>query len=224
MTYVFQFGQITQHVPYLLGGAWISLQLALISFGIGAIIGLTGASLRVYGGSLAHLCVDGYVWLFTNAPALITLLFLFNGLPEAGILLSPFQAAAIGLTLVAGAYLVEIMRAGFASVHRSEIDAAEVLGFSRIQIVRHVIAPHLMRTIYAPLSNFFITMVLGSSLAALIGVEELTGRAINISASTLRSIEIFSVVALVYVALTLAASLVLALVGRFVFRVRIKVI
>jgi polar amino acid transport system permease protein len=224
MTYVLQFGQVTQHVPYLLGGAFVTLQLALVSFGFGFVIGLTGAACRAYAGVPVRAFVDAYVWLFTNAPTLITLLFLFNGLPEAGILLSPFAAAAIGLTLVAGAYLTEIMRAGFTSARRNEIEAAEVLGFSRLQIIRDVITPHLIRTIYPPLSGFFITMVLGSSLAALIGVEELTGRAINISASTLRSIEIFLIVAGIYVALTLLASALLALVGRVIFRVKVRVI
>lgn len=224
MNYTFQFGQITQHVPYLLGGAWLSMQLALISFWTGAAIGLACASLAAYGGPAARGGVRAYVSLFTNTPAFIQIYFLFNGLPELGVLLEPFTAAAIGLTLVAGAYLTEIQRAGFESVRQSEIEAAETLGFGRVQTVRHVIVPHLLRTIYAPLASFFIWMLLGSSLAALIGVEELTGRAINVSASTLRSIEVFLVAALIYVALSLLCTALLAAVGRIFFRVRLRII
>jgi polar amino acid transport system permease protein len=148
---------------------------------------------------------------------------LYYALPDAGILLSSMTAVLIGLTLNAGAYLTEILRAGVISVRRSEIEAATSLGMSRLQLVRYVMMPHIAKTIYAPLSNFFVWLVLGSSLAALFGVEELTGRAINISTGNLRSIETFTVVAAIYIVLTVIASTTLALVGRWAFRVKAKV-
>ena len=166
---------------------------------------------------------SSYVTFFTNTPALVQIFLLYYALPDAGILLSSMTAVLIGLTLNAGAYLTEILRAGVISVRRSEIDAATALGMSLLQIVVNVILPHIARTIYAPLSNFFIWLVLGSSMAALFGVEELTGRAINISTANLRTIETFMVVAVIYVALTVLASASLALVGRVAFRVRAKV-
>ena len=224
MHYTFQFGQVSARIPYLLGGAVVSLELALVSFGLGAVIGLVGASTLAYGAPPLRAVVRAFVGLFTNTPAFIQIYFLFNGLPEMGVLLPPFAAAAIGLTLVAGAYLTEIMRAGFTSVRQTEVEAAEVLGMSRAQVVLHVVVPHVVRTLFAPLSNFFIWMVLGSSIAALIGVEELTGRAINVSSETLRSIEVFIVVALIYVGLTVTVTALLAGVGRFFFRVRLKVL
>jgi polar amino acid transport system permease protein len=67
-------------------------------------------------------------------------------------------------------------------------------------------------------------MTLGSSMAAVFGVEELTGRAFNVNAETFRSIEIFSVTALLYVAVTLAASILLATAGRVLFRARVRVL
>jgi polar amino acid transport system permease protein len=83
--------------------------------------------------------------------------------------------------------------------------------------------PHIAKTIFAPLSNFFIWMVLGSSIAAVFGVEELTGRAINVSTSNMRTIEVFTTTAAIYVALTIFASAFLALLGRYQFRVKVKV-
>jgi polar amino acid transport system permease protein len=76
-----------------------------------------------------------------------------------------------------------------------------------------------MRTVYRPLANFFIVLVLGSSMAALFGVEELTGRAINISTASLRTIETFAVTGIIYITLTLIASAMLAWVGRVAFRI-----
>src|SRR5690606_25719427 len=223
MDYTFQFGTVLRELPYLLGGAVITLQIAFITFWGGAFIGILGAIAKVYGGKLARKVASSYVVFFTNTPALVQIFLLYYALPDAGILLGSLTAVLIGLTLNAGAYLTEILRAGVISVRRSEMEAAVTLGMSRLQILQHVMLPHIAKTIFAPLSNFFIWLVLGSSLAALFGVEELTGRAINISTSNLRSIETFVVVAGIYVVLTVMASVSLALVGRWVFRVKAKV-
>jgi polar amino acid transport system permease protein len=223
MDYTFQFATVLDELPYLLGGAAVTLQIAFVSFWGGAVIGLFGAIAKVYGGDISRRIASGYVVAFTNTPALVQIFLLYYALPDAGILLDPLTAVLIGLVLNAGAYLTEILRAGVLSVRRSEIEAATTLGMSGVQIVRYVMLPHIAKTIYAPLSNFFVWLVLGSSLAALFGVEELTGRAINISTANLRSIETFTVVAVIYVVLTVIASSTLALVGRWGFRVRVKV-
>ena len=102
------------------------------------------------------------------------------------------------------------------------MEAAEVLGFSRLQQIRYVILPHVARVLFPPLSNQFILMTLGTSMAAIFGVEELTGQAFNINAQTFRSIEVFSVTALIYVALTLIASATLGLIGKFAFRAKMR--
>ena len=223
MDYTFQFGTILRELPYLLGGAVITLQIAFITFWGGAFIGIFGAIAKVYGGNLARRVASSYVVFFTNTPALVQIFLLYYALPDAGIVLGSLTAVLIGLTLNAGAYLTEILRAGVISVRRAEMEAAVTLGMSRLQILGHVMLPHIAKTICAPLSNFFIWLVLGSSLAALFGVEELTGRAINISTANLRSIETFVIVAGIYVVLTVLASVSLALVGRWVFRVKAKV-
>ncbi len=223
MNYTFQFGEVLGDLPYLLGGAVLTLQIAFISFWGGALIGIFGAIAKVYGGVATRKTASFYVIIFTNTPALVQIFLLYYALPDMGIILSSMSAVLIGLTLNAGAYLTEILRAGVISVRQSEMEAATTLGMSWLQLLRYVMLPHIAKTIYAPLSNFFVWLVLGSSLAALFGVEELTGRAINISTGSLRSIETFTVVAAIYVVLTVIASATLALVGRCVFRVKAKV-
>ncbi|MCI5076621.1 amino acid ABC transporter permease [Oricola sp.] len=220
MNYTFQFGEALKELPYLLGGAIVTLEIAFMAFWSGAILGLAGAYGLVYGPRWIKRSVGTYITFFTNTPSVVQIFFLFYALPEAGILLSSFTAVTLGLALNSAAYLAEIQRAGFLSVRQTEIDAAETLGMSRFQMLRYVIVPHIARTIYPPLSSFFIWLVLGSSIGALYGVEELTGRAINIATSNLRTIEIFLVTALIYVVLTLCASVSLGLVGRYFFRVK----
>ena len=218
-----QYGQVLQYLPDFLLGALTALWIAGVAFAGGLLIGLAGAAVLSFGPQAARIPVIAYVRFFTYTPQLVQIFFLFFALPEAGITLSPVTAVLIGMTLNAGAYLTEIERAGFESVPRAELDAAETLGFSRVQTVWYVIAPHVVRALYPALSSHYIIMTLGTSMAAIFGVEELTGRALNANAISFRSVEIFSIVAVIYIALTIIASTLLWLVGRWLFRVKAKV-
>lgn len=224
MSYTLQFGQVTGHLPYLIGGAWLSLQIAFLAFCGGMVIGCLGAMAKSFGGPVVRGVTGVYVSFFMNTPQLVQIYFLFFALPDAGILLSSYQAVLLGMTLNAGAYCTEIQRAGFQSVHRNEIEAAETLGMTLFQQVRYVILPHVARTLFPPLSNQYILMTLGTSMAAVFGVEELTGRAFNVNAETFRSIEVFSLTAGLYVIVTFIATLILVFLGRTLFRARMKVI
>lgn len=223
MNYTFQFGEVLAQLPYLLGGALVTLQIAFFSFFAGAVLGIFGAIGKVHGPRIVQKAISGYVIFFTNTPALVQIFFLYYALPDMGILLGSMTAVLLGLTLNSAAYLTEILRAGVISVRQAEMDAALTLCMSRLQVLRYVMLPHIAKTIYAPLSSFFIWLTLGSSLAALFGVEELTGRAINISAVSLRTIETFTVVAGIYIGLTIIASVALALIGRWAFRVKARI-
>lgn len=223
MGYTLHFGQIARYLPYLCGGALISLLLAVLAFFGGMVLGLLGAMAKTSGGPVLRRLVGGYVTFFTNTPALVQVYFIYFVLPDCGIVLSSFNAVLLGLTLNAGAYLTEVQRAGFLSVHRSEVEAAETLGMSRWQTIWYVIVPHIVRTLYPPLTGQFILITLGTSMGAVFGVEELTGRAFSVNADTFRSIEIFTVVGVLYVLVTIVASLLFAAVGRGVFRVRMSV-
>jgi polar amino acid transport system permease protein len=218
-----QYGQVWPYLPDFLLGALTALWIAGMAFAGGLLIGLAGAAALTYAAWPLRALVTAYVRFFTYTPQLVQIFFLFFALPEAGLVLSPVAAVLIGMTLNAGAYLTEIERAGFASVPRAELEAAETLGFGRVQTVWYVIAPHVVRALYPALSSHYIIMTLGTSMAAIFGVEELTGRALNANAISFRSVEIFSIVALIYVALTVIASALLWLVGRWLFRVKAKV-
>jgi polar amino acid transport system permease protein len=224
MSYTLQYGQILPYLPGLLAGAWLSLEIAFLAFCGGLFIGTVGAALLTFGPKWLARIVRAYVVFFTNTPQLVQIYFLYFALPDAGILLSSYGAVLLGMTINAGAYLTEIQRAGFASRRLTEMEAAETLGFSRLQQIRYVILPHTARVLFPPLSNHYILMTLGTSMAAIFGVEELTGVALNINAKTFRSIEVFSVAALLYVAVTLVASVALAILGRTLFRARMRII
>lgn len=224
MGYTLQFGQVVEYFPYLLGGMWFGMQIAFLAFCGGMVLGLLGAMAKTSGHRALRAMGQAYVVAFTNTPVLVHVYFYYYGLGELGILLTPYQAVLLGMTLAGGAYLTEIQRAGFESVHRSEVEAALTIGMSHLQTIRYVILPHIIRTLFPPLSNHYILMVLATSMAGVFGVEELTGRAFTVEAKTFRSIEIFAMSAGIYVVVTIFATLMLAAIGQYLFRVRMKVI
>ncbi len=224
MQYTFQFGAALAELPELLKGAVLTFVLGLLIFWGAAFIGLIAASLKTFGGPFLRGVANAYVIFFTNTPGLVIIYFLYYGLAEVGILLSSFACVLVGLTLNAGGYLTEIIRAGFVSVQRNEMEAGETLGMSIPQRIRFIVAPHIAKTIYPALANTFISiLVMGTSMGAILGVDELTGTAINLSSQSYRWIEMFVLVAGIYVVLTFVASLSLALFGRWAFRVKAKV-
>jgi len=223
MQYTIHFSQVLEYIPYLIGGAWISFQIAFLAFCGGMVIGLAGAMAKTFGNRILKAVVSVYVTFFTNTPQLVQIYFIFFGLPQFGLTLSSYEAVLVGMTLNAGAYATEIQRAGFLSVRKSELEAAETVGMSLLQSVRYVILPHLARVLFPPFSNLYIIMTLGTSMAAIFGVEELTGRSFNANAITFRSIEIFSITAGLYILVTIAASFILLYLGRWLFRVKGKV-
>lgn len=224
MDYRFQYGVVWPNMGDLLAGAWLTFQLGIAAFAGGLIIGLLCAAIRTYAPQPFRFLVTAYVVFITNTPLLIQLYFLYFGLPEFGIRWSSEACLLIGLTLNAGAYLTLILRAGFISVRRTELEAGVTLGMSVMQQIWYIIVPHISKTIYPAVANFFIViLVMGTSVGAVIGVDELTGTAINLSTTNYRWLEYFSVTAVMYVILTFIASIGLALLGRWAFRVKARI-
>ena len=223
MNYTFQFGVIFDRLPELLGASLLTLELAFVGFWLGMPIALLMATMRTSGSRLARGVSGTWVTFLTNTPVLIHIYFLYYGLPELGIVLDKHVAVIIGLITATSAYGCEILRAGFASVRVTEFEAATTLGFTRAQQIWLVIVPHIMRTVYPALANYFIILTLSTSMAMIFGVNELLGTAYNIASDNYRHIEAFMVAAGIYVVITFAATLSLALIGRWVFHVKARI-
>lgn len=223
MSYVIHFDQVWPFLPYLFGGAWVSMLLASCAFAGGTSLGLLLALGEAYGPRLVKVTVRSYLSFFVNTPQLVTILLIFFALGEFRYFISPFWASALGLVLAEAAYLAQIFRAGFASVRRTELDAAETLGIRRGHIVRFIMLPHLLKVLFPPLANQFILSTLYTSIGSIVGVEELTGRALNVESQTFRSLEVFAIVAAIYFGLTVIATAILYYLGRWLFRIEAKV-
>lgn len=206
--------RILQALPYLLGGAGESIMLALMAFLLA--LGLVLAIARMEGTGSLRLAASGFVIFFTNTPQLSQIFAVFYCLPMAGINLSPFVSVLLGMTLNASAYLSNILMAGIGQIPVMYHEAADTLGLNLRQKYMRVIVPHVLRIMYPALNNHFVIMLLGTSMASIFGVEELTGRAYYLASVTFRSFEVLSITALLYVSMSFMASRFLMSLRRLV--------
>lgn len=201
------FTLIWESLPSLYQGALVSLQItliaALIGIGFGSILGLAEASCL----KLIRLFVGIYVTLVRGTPMLVQILFIFYVLPQFGLIIAPFWAASLAIGLNSSAYISQIIRSGVNAVPKGEIEAANTLGFSRMQTMVYIIFPQAFRMTLPVLGNELITLVKDSSLASIIGVMELTKEASVIRSRTYDAFSILLAISIIYLVLTATLSL-----------------
>jgi polar amino acid transport system permease protein len=117
--------------------------------------------------------------------------------------LQPFVAAVIGFTFAYGAYMTEIFRAGIQSIAKGQIEAARSLGMNYLQSMRYIVLPQAVRVVLPPVSNEFVTLLKDSSLVSILAVSDLTRRGREYVATSFDSFNTFTMVALIYLILTL---------------------
>jgi len=133
---------------------------------------------------------------------LVQLFIIYFGLPQMGISLNPITAASIGLTLNSGAYQAEYLRGSIQSIESGQMIAARTLGMTKIQSIKNIILPQALRISIPAWSNELIYLIKYTSIAYIIQVEELTAEGKFIAAETFRYLEIFTIIALIYLILT----------------------
>jgi ABC-type amino acid transport system permease subunit len=136
-------------------------------------------------------------------PLLVTLMFLYYGLPSAGILLDPFTVAIIALSAVNGAYVTEIVRAGIQSIDPGQMRAARSLGMSYGQAMRRIILPQALRRVLPPITNESLTLVKNTALVSTITIPDLLRSGLEVMTWKANTFSPFAGVALIYVAMTL---------------------
>lgn len=217
MTYVFQFGVLSQYRDQLLAGLWLTIEISLASIVAGTAIGVVLASLRSTGGRGLRFAVDAYVELIRNTPFLVQLFLIYFGLPAAGLRVGAVTAALVGMTINLAAYSTEIVRSGIEAVHRSQIEAGEALGFTQFQVYRHVVILPAIQKVYPALCSQFVLMMLASSICSAISTGELTAAASFVQSQSYRSFEVYLAVTGIYLVLALALRGLLALLGLWLF-------
>jgi polar amino acid transport system permease protein len=168
----------------------------------GTILGLLLGLCRVYGNKPIFILSSGYIELFRGTPLLAQIIFVYFGLPEIGILLTPVVAASIALGMNTAAYQAEYFRGAIQSIEAGQVEAARSLGMTQIQAISNIVLPQALRRVIPQWSNEPILLLKYSSIAFVIGVPELMARAQMIGYSTFRFFDAFLLAALIYLILT----------------------
>jgi polar amino acid transport system permease protein len=216
--YVFQFGEVFRELPMLLDGALTTLHISILTLLISLVVGTLGALCRMSRLPWIRVPATWYVEVIRNTPLLVQLFFIYFGFSQIDIDVSNYTAGLIGLTVNNGAYLTEIVRAGIQAIHKGQFEAGYSLGLSFPQLMRYVVFPQAFRVIYPPLCNQFIGIILWSSLVSTISVQDLALRGKELASTTFRSFEVYTVLTLIYVVMTLSVSGLLKLIGRRLFQ------
>jgi polar amino acid transport system permease protein len=197
------FSVILERWHSLLDGAVLTLELASTATVLGGLIGILGAMARRSHNPVLTRAAGIYVEAIRNTPLLVQIFLVYFGLASLGLKLSAVTVAALALTINVGAYTTEIIRAGFDSIHRSQIEAGEGLALSRAQVYWHIVLMPALERVYPALTSQFVLLMLASSVTSQISAEELTAVANYIQSDTYRAFETYIVVAMIYVVLSL---------------------
>jgi len=192
----------------------VTVEIIIVSVPIGVALATLLGTARVYGNKPVSLLATTIVGIFRGFPAIVTLFIIFFALPEVGLFFSPYWSAVIGFVLVTGAYQSEYVRGSIQSIHSGQSLAAQSLGMSKMQEIQHIILPQAIRVALPGISNEIIYLVLYSSLASYIGVQEIFGVARTFNSLNFRPIEIFLTAGLVYAAIATVFFVALRMLER----------
>lgn len=195
-----------QRLPYfssmLLDGAVTTIIVTLSALALAILGGLLLALLRLTRGPLRMLAT-GYIELIRGTPVLLQLFILYFGLIDLGIKLGSFQAAILGLGLNGAAYLAEVFRAGIQAIHRDQMEAGLAIGLTPLGTLRYVILPQALRIVLPPMGNFGIGLLKDTAVVSAVAAPEIMFRARQLTTETFQSGQIYFLVALLYLVLSL---------------------
>lgn len=176
----FELKLFLEPLPALAQGALMTAQLTALSISIGLMLGVAFGSARVSANPVFRVISVTYVTTFRGIPLLVTLLFLYYGLPSVDVRLSAFTVAIIGLSLTNGAYVTEIVRSGIQSIDTGQMRAARSLGMSYALAMRRNILPQAIRRVLAPITNESITLLKNTALVSTIALTDLLRTGVQI--------------------------------------------
>lgn len=217
MGYTPNYSVIFNNLGFFIQGAISTLQLALISVGLGLILGILGALARTSGNRFLNGTAVAYVEFFRNTPFLIQLFFFYFGFSSVGLRLTAWQSAVLALSINFGAYSTEIVRAGIQGIGKGQVEAGLALGLKPMQIFRRVILVPALANIYPALVSQIVIALLFTSVVSQISAEELTFVGSYLQSRTFRSFEIYFFISLLYLLMVWVVKIIAYLIQRRFF-------
>jgi polar amino acid transport system permease protein len=215
-------------VRFVSDGIWVTMGVTASSFIIIVVVGLIGGLGRLSRNPVIKGIATLYVEVVRGIPLMVQLLFWYFAFPAvvqnlgASLNINAFKTyfadpvamAILGLTVCYGAYMSEIYRAGIQSIGKGQMEAARSLGMTPFQAMRYVILPQAIRVILPPMGNEFISLLKDSSLVSVVAVADLTRRGREFMSQTATPIETWTIVALLYLVMTILSARVVNWIER----------
>lgn len=205
-------------------GIGITVLLTVVSFIFIILVGLIGGLGRIAKNPVIHFIATLYVEVIRGIPLLVQLIWWYFAAPvviqSLGRLLhisalANYQSSAVflailGLVICYGAYMSEIFRAGIQSIPKGQMEAARSQGMTYLQSMRYIIIPQAMRVVLPPVGNEFIMLLKDTSLVSVVAVADLTRRGREFMAAHFNPIEVWTLIALLYLIMTLFSARLIA--------------
>ena len=203
------FAAVFEHLGFLMAGAVITVQVSLLSMVIAIFLGLLIALVRMAPLASLRIIASVYIDIFRSTPLLAQLVWIYFAFPIlTGIRVTPFVACTVSLSLYASAYLAEIYRAGILSIASGQRHAGLALGMTPRQVMTRIVLPQAVTRMLPPMGSQFITLFKDSALVSLVTLQDLMWSAQSLAAFTLRTVEVLTVVAIIYMALTIPQAFI----------------
>jgi len=205
--YVFHFEILSRWIGPLLLGLLMTIKVSALAMILGMVVGLGVEFVRMARQVALRESAVIYIEIARGMPVLVLIFWFYYGLPIlTGVAFSGLVSGVAALTLKYAGYLAEIFRAGIEAIKTGQREAAYSLGFSRAQTMRRIILPQAIRIVVPPLGSAFVGMLQDSALVSIIGVTDLMRQGQLAVASTFRPFELYTIVALLYLATTVTFS------------------
>jgi polar amino acid transport system permease protein len=204
---------ITQNLPLFFTGVRMTLTISFLALLVSIPIGTIAGLFRVSRFHLLRALAAIYVEFFRGVPLLVLLIWIFFVLGRF-LRLGPYWSAILGLGVFSGAFVAEIVRSGIQAVPKGQMEAARASGMTYLQAMSYVILPQAVRKVLPPMASQFIILVKDSSLVSVISIVDLSMVAKNLVATTFRSVEIWTFVAVLYFCITYGLSQLIAFCER----------
>ena len=193
-------------VSVLLTGVVSTIVITLGGLVLAICLGLVFAVCNALPSRLLRAIARIYVEVFRAVPVLTQLFVIYFGLAQLGLRLEPLTAAILGFGINGGAYLTEVFRAGIEAIGRGQIEAGFAVGMTRLQAMRYLVLPQAIRVVLPPLGNFAVGLLKDTSVASAVAAPELSFRARMLVDQTFLSTQIYLMVAVLYLCMSLPLS------------------
>lgn len=207
MPYQWDFMPVLRNLDLLLIGLVNTIKIALISIVLGVVIGLALAFMRLSERLWLRLPAGGFIEFYRNTPPIVHFFWFFYALPVVmNVSLDPFVAAVLALSTQSGAFYAEVFRGGIVSIEKGQWEGAKALGMSHGRAMARIILPQALARMVQPFVERSFELTKTTALASTLAYADLLYQAMQLNSQTFRPLEVYSVIAVMYLVLLASAS------------------